>query len=93
MYHAYSTLAQCNWVLSNCFFIGLAIRIRWRMRCRCEEFSGIINQSNVSKRFNDVGDTYIGDVGEASYMIAFVRERDIMSKNKGLIFFEECDVG
>ena len=73
----YGALAQCNWVMNNCFFIALIIRIAWRAQCRCDESPCIIYQGDVGKGFDDVIGTYVGKMWEASYMIVLVTEINI----------------
>ena len=76
-YCLYGTLAQCNWVTSNRFFITLIIRIAWRAWCGCDESPCIIYQGDVSKGFDDMIWTDVGNVWETSYMIVLVIELNL----------------
>ena len=76
-YCSYGTLAQCDWVASNCFFISLIIRIAWRPWCGCNESPCIIYQGDVSKGFDDMIWTDVGNVWETLYMIVLVIELNL----------------
>ena len=89
MYCLYGTPAQCDWVMSNCFFISLIIWIAWRPWCGCDESPCIIYQGDVSKGFNDMIWTDVGNMWETLYMIVLVIELNIARAEKYLEFFEE----
>ena len=77
-YCSYGTPAQCNWVASNCFFVSLIIRIAWSAWCGCDESPCIIYQGNVSKGFDDMIWTNVGNMWETLYMIVLVIELNLM---------------